>query len=260
MTDILKDIVSFFVFAVVTPFRRNRKAVLVYHSVDYISEADDPYKMNVRPALFEKHMEHIAAHKELFTVTFDDGFGGVYRNAFPVMKKHGIRGVVFLTTDLLDSKVSMSKYFGKGHYPGPMTWDQAKEMSSSGFRIGSHTVTHGNLGKLDDRDLSREMTESARKIEAMIGKKPDLFSYPFGNAGSFTEKTGRVLEEAGYSKGYTNIMGMDNSSEEPYSIRRIRVYGTDNMFRFRMKVAGSYNWVDRLTGLFGKTQIGEIGR
>ena len=47
-----------------------------------------------------------------------------------------------------------------------------------------------------------------------------------------------------------DLRGMDNSETEPFAIRRIRIYGTDNMFRFRIKVAGAYNWVDSLIPMF----------
>jgi len=54
------------------------------------------------------------------------------------------------------------------------------------------------------------------------------------------------IKNSGYEKAYSNIMGMDNSPSEPFAINRIRVYPCDNIFRFRMKVAGAYNWIDRI--------------
>lgn len=249
MTTILKDLISFFVFVFVTPFYRNRNAVLVYHSVENIDSSNDPFKMNVRPKLFEKHMACLAGRGQRFTVTFDDGFESIYLRAFPLIKKYNLKAGVFVTTEYIDGVIDFDDFFDSRYSPKPMRWDFIKEMSAQGVKIGSHGVRHVNMARLDDKDMRGEASLSKRRIEEMTGQSVESFSYPFGGFGSFNKKTAQILASAGYRKAYTNILGMDNSGTMPLSVRRIRIYGTDNLFRFRMKIAGAYNWVDKVARL-----------
>lgn len=236
----------------VCPFFKNKSAVLVYHSVDYIAKDDDPKKINVHPALFERQMAYIEKRKQRFVVTFDDGYKNIYINAFSAIKKYGIKSTLFLTTDYLDGKIKLDNFFDNKYSPAPLTWDQIKEINNSGVELGCHSLTHKNMADLDEETAYLESFVSKKRIMDMAGYSVNSFAYPFGNAGSFNEITKKILSSIGYKKAYTNIMGMDNSQSEPFMIKRIRIYSTDNMFRFEMKVAGAYNWVDSLVGIFEK--------
>lgn len=245
--NILKDTISFLVYVTVCPFIRNKKAVLLYHSVDYITRDKDPNKNNVDPALFEKHMAFIKKKKERFIVTFDDGYGSIYANAIPVLKKYGIKIILFLTTDYIDGKIKLDRFFLYKYSPPPLTWEQVKRIESLGAELGCHSLSHPNMADLDEKTAYLESFASRKRIVDMTGYNVSSFSYPFGNRCSFNEKTEKILSAIGYERVYTNIMGMDNSETRPLAIRRIRIYGTDNMFRFKMKIAGAYNWVDLLS-------------
>lgn len=245
---LLKDIISIFVYCLSTPFRRKRKAVLVYHSVGDMDAAADPYKMNVPPRLFEDHAAYIAKRRGDYTITFDDGFEAIFKGAFPAIKRYGLNAVLFVTTGYIDGRMDFKTLFKDGVNPKALSWDEIRDMARRGIEIGSHGVTHSDMAELDASKAAEEAAESKGRIEDMTGCKVRSFSYPFGNWGSFDEKTEEVLKSAGYERGYTNVMGMDNSDDEPFEIRRIRIYGTDNMFRFRLKLAGAYNWVDCICG------------
>lgn len=247
MLNLLKDVVSFFIYALICPFFRNKKAVLVYHSISSaISPYNDPYKINVGPDRFRAHMAYIARKKDKFTVTFDDSYENIYFNAFPIVQKHNVKSIVFVLTDYVDKKISMGCFFNKKYSPKPLTWNEVNEMKDAGVEIGCHSKTHKNLAELKSEELNGEAFTATKRIMDATGQRPRSFAYPFGNADSFNEKTEKVLKENGYKKIYTNIMGMDNSEEEPFKVRRIRIYSTDNIFRFKMKIAGAYNWVDML--------------
>lgn len=244
MLSTLKDIISFLVYITICPFIRNKKAVLLYHSVDYIAKDKDPNKNNVDPVLFDKHMALIKKNKERFVITFDDGYESVYINAIPIIKKYGIRTVLFLTTDYIDGKIKLDRFFLNKYSPSPLAWEQVKEIRSLGAELGCHSLTHRNMADLDEKAAYLESFASRKRILDMTGYNVSSFSYPFGNRGSFNEKTEKILSAMGYEKAYTNMMGMDNSEVKPFAIRRIRIYSTDNMLRFKMKIAGAYNWVD----------------
>src|SRR5690606_8243942 len=83
----------------------------------------DPDLVSATPADFDWQMRHLREHHHVVSleqvmehldggaslprravaVTFDDGFTDTYHTAAPVMKRHGIPGAVFVTTDYLGS-------------------------------------------------------------------------------------------------------------------------------------------------------------
>jgi peptidoglycan/xylan/chitin deacetylase (PgdA/CDA1 family) len=45
--------------------------------------------------------------KRTVAITFDDGYGSVYSNAFPILKQHGLSATVFPITDWIDGKMTL---------------------------------------------------------------------------------------------------------------------------------------------------------
>tara|TARA_B100000315_G_scaffold175289_1_gene163812 strand:- start:60 stop:821 length:762 start_codon:yes stop_codon:yes gene_type:complete len=245
--NILKDVISFIIYVFICPFIINKKAILLYHSIENsISSYEDPYKVNVTLDMFGTHMSCIANNRDRYTVTFDDGYENIYLNAFPLIRKYNINSILFLITDYVDKNISMDTHFCNRYSPKPLTWDEVNEMKNSGMEIGCHSKTHINLARLDTEALTEEIASSTKRIEEMTNQQVCSFAFPFGNANSFNKKTIEILKNNGYNRIYTNIMGMDNSQRDPCRIRRIRIYGSDSGFRFKMKIAGAYNWVDML--------------
>ncbi|MCX5677940.1 MAG: polysaccharide deacetylase family protein [Candidatus Omnitrophica bacterium] len=255
MVQLVKDLISFLAYIFITPFYRKRNVVLVYHSIGDIDPSSDPQKINVTPERFEEQMRYLSTCGRSYLLTFDDGFENVYTNAFPLLKRYGARSILFITTDFIDSRLGSDRLFNNAQPLRPLTWAQVKDMSSCGVEIGSHSCTHKTMSDLDEKSASHEASASRERIRDMVGCDVRYFSYPFGSRRSFNKATERLLRDAGYSKAFTNIMGMDNSEEEPFVARRIRVYGTDNIFRFKMKVSGAYNWVDHLPGILVKNKL-----
>jgi hypothetical protein len=79
-----------------------------------------------------------------------------------------------------------------------LTEAEMREMTATGMLIGSHTVNHLCMSKLDVEDQRREIDESFQFLEGVIGSS-DLktFCYPYGGFHSFTADTERLLNEAG---------------------------------------------------------------
>ena len=123
--------------------------VLNYHKID-----NTFHSLSVRPEDFEKQMKWLSQHGyhtitpdqlyEFVTdgtelpdnpvmITFDDGYVDNYKNAYPIMKKYGFVGTIFVVTTYLEK------------YPNYLTWDQARELEANGFSIESHTAKGINL-------------------------------------------------------------------------------------------------------------------
>lgn len=92
-------------------------------------------------------------------LTFDDGRTDNYSVAYPIMKKYGLCGTLFITTGYIDGTFKSDSWLSAG---GPMTVEQIKEMKDSGFEIALHGDCHTtdvndfgvSLKKLDSWGLS----------------------------------------------------------------------------------------------------------
>ncbi|HEX3695846.1 MAG TPA: polysaccharide deacetylase family protein [Polyangia bacterium] len=102
-----------------------RLTVLLYHRVeepDAIGELD-PHMVDATPAEFDTQMGILARYFTPVTVdqiiearhggslpsnaaivTFDDGYRDNYRNAVPILKRHGMNAVFFVTTDYVTER------------------------------------------------------------------------------------------------------------------------------------------------------------
>ena len=107
----------------------------------------------------------------IVTFTFDDGFQTQYSVAFPLLGERGMVGTLYIPSGFIDSKGA----------PSRLTWDEVREISSAGWEIGSHTVSHPHLSDLSIEAARRELDESKHDIARRIGHAPVSFSPPFGD-------------------------------------------------------------------------------
>ncbi len=132
-------------------------------------------------------------------LTFDDGWSGVYRYAYPILKKYGATATLYLYTN----------YIGVGGRSN--TWDQYREMLSNGFEIGSHTVSHCDLtnrgawsghgskppsgqGTYTQR-LMHELVDSRLILEEHLGVPIRSLALPYGAYDDYVLKSALL---AGY--------------------------------------------------------------
>ena len=79
-----------------------------------------------------------------------------------------------------------------------MNETELARMQRAGMIVGSHTVTHPVMSKLDEVEQKREIRESFTFLErATNGLAIRTFCYPYGGFHSFTESTEQFLADAG---------------------------------------------------------------
>ena len=96
-----------------------------------------------------------------------------------------------------------------------------KLAQSSYITIGAHTVSHPSLGSLTYEEQEKEIMESIRYLERLLGWTIDTFSYPFGaTQEDFTDETIQICKEAGIKKAASTIPGIWYKGSDPYKIPR----------------------------------------
>jgi peptidoglycan/xylan/chitin deacetylase (PgdA/CDA1 family) len=169
--------------------------VLTFHRID-----EKPSVISYPPRLFETLIEMLHANgfrtarltdaagfvnrgepfpDKTFVLTFDDGYGSVYTEVFPVLRKYGMTATVFLTVGDPDKP-------GPGGRMPPLNgsdmldWDEVSEMKAGGFDFGAHTLTHPDLTGLGTVEAEREIVRSKEIIEQKLGAPVRSFAYPYG--------------------------------------------------------------------------------
>lgn len=279
----LINTVAFFVYLVLKIKRiflkgRNGIRVLVYHSICAMPPGGDRIRISVPPALFEQQIKYLRkagyriisldelrgfiageskpSGKEI-AITFDDGFKDNYAYAFSALKKYGICAAFFLAAAFIGGEGFFPWYRVDAAWAKPMGWQEILDMADAGMAIGSHTLSHQNLGELPfgDNGLLREISGSKKMIEEKTGKKVCYFAYPFGCHGSYSPKTEEILRRQGYLAAFTNIYGINHPGDNIFALKRCRVDWNDTQFKFKMKLAGAYDWVDRLKSQAGDERV-----
>lgn len=149
-------------------------------------------------------------------ITFDDGDISVYETAFPIMQKYGLTGVVYIVGGYLNE-------------PGYMSTEQIKELYAAGWEIGSHSMTHRDLRKLDPYYQKIEIADSRELLQEETGSSVDSFAYPFGFIG---ETAGRLVHNAGYTAGMGLGFTNDQGSSNLFWLQRRDIHGEYDIKRF----------------------------
>jgi peptidoglycan/xylan/chitin deacetylase (PgdA/CDA1 family) len=155
-------------------------------------------------------------------ITFDDGYADAYQNAFPILQKYGFIGTFFVITDRVT--------YGDPNYA---TWEQLIEMHNAGMDIQSHSRTHPDLRGLSEEQLLWQILGSKEAIEARLGKQVRFFCYP---AGRYDADTIRAVKDHGYWAAVTTQYGATNTTEDLFTLKRIRIRRTDSLAGFIAKV------------------------
>jgi len=75
-----------------------------------------------------------------------------------------------------------------------ITKEEIAEMESNGMTIGSHTVSHPVLSKIDRKSQAVEIIESFQFLGEVCNRFPyKTFCYPYGGFHSFTAETEQIL-------------------------------------------------------------------
>ena len=224
----------------------NRLPVLMFHHLD---DAAGP--IIFPPALFRRlaaflkdegyrsitfgsAVEMIRSRREIpdktLVITFDDGFRSVFDSAFPILAENHFTATVFLATGPAgQSKPGLSRLPSIDERE-MMNWKEIGELSSAGFEIGAHTMSHPDLTRLGGREVYEEASRSRDIIEQKIGREVNYFAYPFG---AFNPRIKRIVAEI--FRGACSVkLGLAGRESDPYALERVDAFYLRDPRLFRM--------------------------
>lgn len=228
--------------------------ILMYHRVH---PALGNEQLNVTPARFDAQMRFVARHTKVLplseaaqalragriaanavVLTFDDGYLDNLHHAVPVLQRHGLPCTFFVTSDFAEQRSQHPRYPASTERLH-LNWPEVQAMAAMpGLSIGSHTVSHPYLQRIDDATVHHELRHSKAQIEQHLGQPVPFLCYPSGDAG---ERELQAARAAGYEGAVTVAPGINRHGVGPYALRRTEMTNKDGPLDTRLKVWGAYD-------------------
>lgn len=118
-----------------------------------------------------------------------------------------------------------------------MSSAQVRALHRAGMQIGAHTVSHPILATLPRPEAQREIDESRRALEAIVGERIGLFAYPNGVPGrDFNDETVRIVAELGFDCAVTTGRGASHVSTDRLRLPRFTPWDRSR-WRFGARLA-----------------------
>lgn len=117
----------------------------------------------------------------IVTTSWDDGQRHDLRLA-EILRSREVRGTFY---------IPICPYLGRP----ALSHAELRELSSEGFEIGAHGVSHKHLWKLPPDELAEEINPCKPILEDIVGTEIRMFCYPRGR---YDANVVRALKEAGY--------------------------------------------------------------
>ena len=236
--------------------------VIMYHRIIKENDVKGVHGIYVSEDVFDKQMKYLKDNgyqtitfedikngewrnrfnkgNKWIMLTFDDGYKDNYEVAFPILKKYGFKSTIYLLGEVKYNKWDVDNPKNPEEKFILMDDKEILEMQEYGIEFGGHTLTHPMLAKLDLEDAKREITESRKILNKKLGKEMNCFAYPYGN---LNEEVKKIVKEVGYKFAVATDSGDISYSKDLFQIRRIAIFSKNNMFNFKRKVSGKYNFI-----------------
>lgn len=153
-------------------------------------------------------------------ITVDDAFKSFLTHGWPKFKAAEFPVTLFISTDMSDE--------GQADY---LSWDEVRQLVSEGLEIGHHTASHLHMPRASNATNRAEIEKAFLRLEKELGIKPDLFAFPYGEAGAAEIK---ILKDYGFKAAFGQHSGAAGTTDDPFYLPRFSLnerYGAIDRFR-----------------------------
>lgn len=237
-------------------YSRHEIPILCYHRLIRCESECGKFATHIRTELFEQHLRYLRDNgyrtlhfadlnaaqtfdraNRAVILTFDDGYEDNFHLLFPLLKRYGVKAVIYLVSGCSANTWDASR----GERPLNLLTDaQCAEMLASGLvEFGAHSVTHPDLSTMTPADVCTEISNSKAELQARLGISVSTFAYPYGRLNGEVKA---IVQRAGYRFGIATHSGPLVLHEDPFQVRRIVVFPNTSLRRFKRKVTGQYTF------------------
>jgi peptidoglycan/xylan/chitin deacetylase (PgdA/CDA1 family) len=105
-----------------------------------------------------------------------------------------------------------------------LNWSELRAMNKEGWDIGSHTVNHPILTKVELPRVAEELITSKEVIERKLQHPVSLCAYPNGKGSDFNQDIKTIAKKSGYKGAATTLRGVNRSGLDLFELRRWSVW------------------------------------
>lgn len=225
--------------------RRKTFIVLCYHAIASGKRVKFARQMDIlrktcvpvvlEPETFSEGANHFVA------VTFDDGFNSIFDNAIDILRERNIPSTMFVPSGYLGKKQGWIKNSSNDGFNEEIVSSlYLKELDSNLVTIGSHGVSHRDLGLIDCLAAKQEVMDSKNDLEKQCGREIKYMSFPYDG---FNKVIVQWARQCGFRKVYSGYGTCLADNEDCFLVGRIDVSPDDFILEFRLKLVGAYNWL-----------------
>lgn len=179
-------------------------------------------------------LKNASQTEKVVAISFDDSYRSAFTHAYPILKEINAPATIYVITDYVGKDNLWDLNVGNVVFEHT-TWEELQELSDNGWEIGSHTLSHRDMRKLESDEVKKEFKESKELLESKLDITVKSISFPFGKFGLREIETAKVT---GYlnSAVFYPIFNQSNGEDELFVIKRLGVYfwDTDLFFRFKL--------------------------
>lgn len=156
-------------------------------------------------------------------ITFDDGYLDNFTFAAPELEQQGLPACFYVATEFLESDHVPFWDDDLPFRPEWMSWENVRSLAQRGFEVGSHTLHHVDLARVDANTAEREISESRDRLTRELGTPVRHFSYPFGGRDNFNEARRETVRREGYESCVSAYGGLVGQNDDVFRIERIPI-------------------------------------
>jgi peptidoglycan/xylan/chitin deacetylase (PgdA/CDA1 family) len=215
--------------------------ILCYHAVQdpaALPAGDDAWALT--PTKFSQHLDllhglgvttltiselvdarrsrDLAAMTNAVAITFDDGYGDLYRTIGPMLMERGFRATAFVATGNV-----LARETGARRGERWLSWDELRALPTMGFEIGAHSHDHDALDLLRARAAHDDVVRSRALLVEALGQPVRTMAFPFGYS---TRALRRALPDIGFDSACGVHHALSGPNDDPYDLARLAVHGT----------------------------------
>jgi len=159
------------------------------------------FAKHLKPETLTRTVERLEERGPLdgeIAITFDDGYADNAELALPVLNRWSLPATFYVTTGFIQTQTQTEWDQQANLRSRWMTWEQVKELVSSGHDLGAHTVTHINLAVASAQEAESELRQSRDDIAGRAGITPKHFAVPFGRSFASLGQTVNIARSLGF--------------------------------------------------------------